>query len=239
MSDVRPSRRDLLAGTLAGAAVGVVATSGFSAFAASPAPPAPAGTLVFPPLPYSDTALAPVISQNTLSFHHGKHHKAYVDNGNKALAGSPLAQKPLAEILKATKGKPEQSAIYNNVAQAWNHDFYWRSMRPGGGGAPKGRIADKLNSDLGGYDGFKAAFSKAATGRFGSGWAWLVSNKGKLQVIDTANADNPLTLDLIPLIVIDVWEHAYYLDYQNRRGDHVTAWLDKLVNWDFAEKNLG
>ncbi|MES2640429.1 MAG: superoxide dismutase [Myxococcota bacterium] len=236
MSDHRPSRRDLLAGTLAGAAVGVLATSSFSAFAADPAP---TGPLVLPPLPYADTALAPVISQNTLSFHHGKHHKAYVDNGNKALAGSPLANKPITEILRATYGKPDQSAIYNNVAQAWNHDFYWQSMRPNGGGAPTGRIADKIKSDLGGYDAFKAAFSKSATGRFGSGWAWLVSNKGKLEVIDTPNADNPLTLGLTPLVVIDVWEHAYYLDYQNRRADHVTAWLDKLVNWDFAEKNLG
>ncbi len=239
MSDLRPSRRDLLAGTIAGVAVGALASRSFSALAADPAPP-PKGPLTLAPLPYADTALAPAISQNTLSFHYGKHHKAYVDNGNKAIAGSPLASRPIPEILAATFGKADQAAIYNNVGQAWNHDFYWKSMRPGGGGAPSGRLADKLKSDLGGYDAFKGAFSKVATGRFGSGWAWLVSDaKGKLQVIDTPNADSPLTLGLKPLVVLDVWEHAYYLDYQNRRADYVTAWLDKLVNWEFAEKNLG
>ncbi|MDP2311176.1 MAG: superoxide dismutase [Pseudomonadota bacterium] len=245
MSELRPSRRDLLAGTLAGAAVSVLATRSFSALAADPAPPAPvpvapAGPLILLPLPYADTALAPVISQNTLSFHYGKHHKAYVDNGNKALAGSTLfARQSIPEILRATQGKPELAAVYNNVAQAWNHQFYWQSMRPGGGGAPSGRMGDKIKSDLGGYDAFKAIFSKAATGRFGSGWAWLVSNKGKLEVMDTPNADNPLTLGLTPLVVIDVWEHAYYLDFQNRRADYVTAWLEKLVNWEFADANLG
>ncbi|MDP2312093.1 MAG: superoxide dismutase [Pseudomonadota bacterium] len=236
MSEVRPSRRDMLAGTLAGAAIGALATRSFSVLAADPAA---AGPLTLAPLPYADTALAPAISQNTLSFHYGKHHKAYVDNGNKALAGSPLASQPIAEILKATQGKPDQAAIYNNVGQAWNHDFYWKSMRPGGGGAPSGRLGDRIKSDLGGYDAFKAAFSKAATGRFGSGWAWLVANKGKLEILDTGNADTPLPMGLTPLVVLDVWEHAYYLDYQNRRADYVTAWLDKLVNWEFAEKNLG
>ncbi|MFN7144750.1 MAG: superoxide dismutase [Myxococcota bacterium] len=236
-----PTRRDVLVGTLAGVAAtaAVLATPSILVSPAFAADAPPTGPLKLPPLPYPDTALAPVVSQNTLSFHHGKHHKAYVDNGNKALANSPLAARPVTEIIKATYNKPDQTAIYNNVAQAWNHDFYWQSMRPGGGGAPKGRIAEKLQSDLGGYDAFREAFTKAATGRFGSGWAWLVSQNGKLAVVDTGNADTPLTAGQTPLLVIDVWEHAYYLDWQNKRADYVGAWLDKLVNWEFAEKNLG
>ncbi len=238
------SRRDVLAASLAGAAVGALAVRSLPSFAAEPAAPTaptapPAGPLVLAPLPYADTALAPVISQNTLSFHYGKHHKAYVDNGNKALAGSSLAQKSIPEILRATAGKPDQTAIYNNVGQAWNHDFYWKSMKAAGGGAPTGRMGDRLKADLGGYDAFRAVFTKAATGRFGSGWAWLVDTNGKLEIVDTPNADNPLTTDKKPLLVLDVWEHAYYLDYQNRRADYVGAWLDKLVNWEFAEANLG
>jgi Fe-Mn family superoxide dismutase len=230
-----PSRRHVLAGALAGAAVAAVTPPLIGRARAADA----AGPLALPALPYADTALAPVVSQQTLSFHHGKHHKAYVDNGNKALAGSPLAARSVPDILRATQGVADQSAIYNNVAQAWNHAFYWQSMRPGGGGAPKGRIADRIQADLGGYEAFKQAFTKAATGRFGSGWAWLVVKDGKLAVVDTANADTPLTAGQVPLLVIDVWEHAYYLDWQNKRADYVAAWLDKLVNWEFAEKNLG
>ncbi len=234
------SRRELIAGSLAGAAVGAVALSAPSLLVPSArAADAPTGPLTLPPLPYADTALAPVISQNTLSFHHGKHHKAYVDNGNKALAGNPLAGKPVVDIIKATYGKADQAAIYNNVAQAWNHEFYWKSMRAGGGGAPKGRIAERIQADLDGYENFKAAFTKFATGRFGSGWTWLVAKEGKLAIVDTANADTPFTLGYTPLLVLDVWEHAYYLDYQNRRADYVAAWLEKLVNWEFAEQNLG
>jgi Fe-Mn family superoxide dismutase len=189
-------------------------------------------------LPYADTALAPVISANTLSFHYGKHHKAYVDNGNKALAGTELEGRPLADIVRATY-KTDKVAIFNNVAQVWNHDFYWYSMKAGGGGAPKGRIADLINSSFGGYDAFKTELSQAALTQFGSGWAWLVSDGGKLKVTKTPNAENPLCFGQTPLLTVDVWEHAYYLDYQNRRADYVAAWLDKLVNWDFAEKNLG
>jgi Fe-Mn family superoxide dismutase len=191
------------------------------------------------PLPYPDTALAPVISQNTLGFHYGKHHKAYVDNGNKALAGTALAGKPVPDIIKASYGKADQTAIFNNVSQAWNHEFYWKSMKPGGGGAPMGKVLDRINADLGGMDAFKAAFTKAATGRFGSGWAWLVADGGKLAIIDTPNAENPIHMGKTPLLVIDVWEHAYYLDFQNKRADYVAAFLDKLVNWEFAAKNLG
>ncbi|MES2640430.1 MAG: superoxide dismutase [Myxococcota bacterium] len=196
-------------------------------------------TLSLPPLPYADTALDPVISANTISFHYGKHHKAYVDNGNKLLAGTDLEGRPMAEIIKATYGKADKAGIFNNVAQVWNHDFYWLSMRPGGGGSPKGRVADLINSSFGSYDGFKTELSQAAMTQFGSGWAWLVSEGGKLKVTKTPNAENPLVHNQTPLLTIDVWEHAYYLDYQNRRADYVAAWLDKLANWDFAEKNLG
>ncbi|MDP2311177.1 MAG: superoxide dismutase [Pseudomonadota bacterium] len=196
-------------------------------------------TLSLPPLPYADSALDPVISANTIGFHYGKHHKAYVDNGNKLLAGTDLEGRPMAEIIKATYGKADKAGVFNNVAQVWNHDFYWLSMRPGGGGAPKGRIADQINSSFGSYDTFKTELSQAAMTQFGSGWAWLVSEGGKLKVTKTPNAENPLVHGQTPLLTIDVWEHAYYLDFQNRRADYVSAWLDKLVNWDFAEKNLG
>ena len=196
-------------------------------------------TLSLPTLPYADTALAPVISANTLSFHYGKHHKAYVDNGNKLLAGTDLEGRSMEEIVKATYGKADKAGIFNNVAQVWNHDFYWLSMRPGGGGAPTGRIGELINSSFGGYDAFKTELTQAAMTQFGSGWAWLVSEGGKLKVTKTPNAENPLPHGQTPLLTIDVWEHAYYLVFQNRRADYVAAWLEKLVNWEFAEKNLG
>jgi Fe-Mn family superoxide dismutase len=195
-------------------------------------------TLSLPPLPYADTALAPVISANTISFHYGKHHKAYVDNGNKLLAGTDLAGKSMEDIVRATY-KTDKVGIFNNVAQVWNHNFYWESMRAGGGGAPTGRIKGLIDSAFGGYDGFKNELTQAAMTQFGSGWAWLVSDKGVLKVTKTPNAENPLPLGQVPLLTIDVWEHAYYLDFQNRRADYVAAWLEKLVNWEFAEKNLG
>ena len=196
-------------------------------------------TLSLPPLPYADTALAPVISANTISFHYGKHHKAYVDNGNKLLAGTELEGRPMEDIIKATHGKADKAGIFNNVAQVWNHDFYWQSMRGNGGGAPSGRMADLINTAFGGYDGFRTALTTAATTQFGSGWAWLVSEGGTLKVTKTPNAENPLVHGQTPLLTIDVWEHAYYLDFQNRRADYVAAWLEKLVNWEFAEQNLG
>ncbi|MFN7144749.1 MAG: superoxide dismutase [Myxococcota bacterium] len=195
-------------------------------------------SLVLPPLPYPDTALAPVISANTLSFHHGKHHKAYVDNGNKLLAGTELEGKPMLDIVKATF-KTEKTGIFNNVAQVWNHDFSWQSMRPNGGGAPTGRIAQLVSDSFGSYESFRSELSNAALTQFGSGWAWLVMDAGKLKVTKTPNAENPHCYGQTALLTIDVWEHAYYLDWQNRRADYVTAWLDKLVNWEFAEKNLG
>jgi Fe-Mn family superoxide dismutase len=191
-----------------------------------------------PPLPYAQNALEPHISANTLSFHHGKHHKAYVDNANKLLQGSELAGKSLEDIMKATAGDAAKGAIFNNVAQVWNHTFYWKSMKPAGGGEPKGELLQKLNADFGSLDKFKEEFKNAGATQFGSGWAWLVLDGGKLKAVKTPNADNPLVRNQIPLLTMDVWEHAYYLDYQNRRPDYIDTFLGKLVNWDFAAENL-
>ena len=193
-----------------------------------------------PALPYADTALEPVISSRTIGFHYGKHHKGYVDTLNKLLADAPdLAALPMPELIKTATANPNRTAIFNNAAQVWNHTFYWNSMRPGGGGQPSGKLKEKIDSDLGGYDKFREEFKKAAMTQFGSGWAWLIVKDGKLAITKTANAGTPVEQGLTPLITIDVWEHAYYLDYQNRRADYVDAWLDKLVNWEFAAKNLG
>jgi len=199
-----------------------------------------AAPIALPPLPYADTALDPYISSNTLGFHYGKHHKTYVDNVNKLIAGTELADQPVEQIVTATAGKPDKQAIFNNAAQVWNHDFYWRSMKPKGGGAPPKALTAKVDKAFGGWDGFKKAFSDAATTQFGSGWAWLVAKGDELQIVKTPNAENPLSdgKGTKPLLTCDVWEHAYYLDYQNRRADYVTAWLDHLVNWEFAEQNL-
>jgi Fe-Mn family superoxide dismutase len=199
-----------------------------------------AAPIALPPLPYADTALDPYVSSNTLGFHYGKHHKAYVDNVNKLIAGTELADQPLEKIVAATAGKPDKQAIFNNAAQVWNHDFYWKSMKPKGGGAPPKALAAKVDKAFGGWDGFKKAFAEAATTQFGSGWAWLVAKGGDLQIVKTPNAENPLSdgKGTTPLLTCDVWEHAYYLDYQNRRADYVAAWLDHLVNWEFAEANL-
>lgn len=194
-----------------------------------------------PPLPYADDALAPVISATTIGFHYGKHHQGYVTNLNKLLgAAADLADLPLEDLIRTTAVNPNRTGLFNNAAQVWNHTFYWSSMRPGGGGQPSGKLKDKIGADFGGFDAFRTAFKTAAMTQFGSGWAWLVEKKdGKLAVTKTANADTPLVAGDKALITIDVWEHAYYLDYQNRRADYVDAWLDKLVNWDFAAANLG
>jgi Fe-Mn family superoxide dismutase len=192
-----------------------------------------------PPLPYSDDALAPVISSTTMGFHYGKHHRAYVDNLNRLIAGSDLAGKSLEDVVKATTGDPDRVAIFNNAAQDWNHIFYWNSMRPNGGGAPTGPIAERIKDSFGDYAKFRQEFAAAAVGQFGSGWAWLVQEPDKkLNVVKTGNADTPMAQGTNCLLTCDVWEHAYYLDYQNRRPDYVNAWLDKLVNWDFATQHL-
>mgnify|MGYP001351552279 CR=1 FL=1 len=189
-------------------------------------------------LPYGESDLAPVISAKTIQFHYGKHHKGYVEKLNKLTSGTAFADLPLADIIAATAGQSDQQAVFNNAAQVWNHDFYWRSLRPKGGGTPPSALKQRLEASFGSIEKCKEALAAAANGQFGSGWAWLVQDGDRLKVLRTANADLPLTQGLRPLLNIDVWEHAYYLDYQNRRADHVQAVLDKLINWEFAEKNL-
>jgi Fe-Mn family superoxide dismutase len=190
-----------------------------------------------PKLPFEDNALAPTISSNTISFHYGKHHRTYVDNLNKAIASTDLAEKPLVEIARATAGKADKAAIFNNSAQVWNHTFYWNSLSPKST-VPSKDLADRIEKDLGGMAKFKELFAAAAMGQFGSGWAWLVLDGGVLKVTKTPNAETPITTAARPLLTLDVWEHAYYLDFQNKRADYVAAVLDKLVNWEFASKNL-
>ena len=190
-----------------------------------------------PKLPFEDNALAPTISSNTISFHYGKHHKTYVDNLNKAIAGTDLAEKPLVDIIRAVAGKADKAAIFNNSAQVWNHTFYWNSLSPKST-SPSKDLADRIEKDFGGMAKFKEQLSAAALGQFGSGWAWLVLDGGVLKVTKTPNAETPITTSATPLLTLDVWEHAYYLDYQNKRADYVAAVLDKLLNWEFASRNL-
>ena len=196
-------------------------------------------SITLPELPYPKDALAPYISEKTLEFHYGKHHNAYVVNANKLLEGTDLVQEAPETIIKKTAGDSSKVGIFNNVAQAWNHAFYWRCMKPGGGGLPTGAIAQKINADFGTYQKFCDEFKNAGATQFGSGWAWLVLKDGRLQVIKTSNADTPIAHGLKPLLTVDVWEHAYYLDYQNRRVDYLQAFVDKLINWDFVNTCLG
>lgn len=190
-----------------------------------------------PPLPYSENALEPVITAKTISFHYGKHHKGYVDNLNKFIAGTEYADLSLEKIITSTAGRPEKIAIFNNAAQIWNHTFYWNSMSPKGGGEPPAALKQRIEASFGSVDACKKELASAAVSQFGSGWAWLVLESGVLKVTRTANAEVPLTKGMKPLLTIDVWEHAYYLDYQNRRADYVNAVLDKLINWEFALQN--
>lgn len=192
--------------------------------------------LELPALPYAADALEPHMSADTLGFHHGKHHKTYVDKGNELLADAGIDADNLEDLVRASAkvGGP----LFNNVAQVYNHNFFWQSMKPAGGGAPSGAIADKINADFGSYDDFKKEFVAGGVGQFGSGWVWLVLDGGKLKIAKTPNAETPLTTSAKPILVCDVWEHAYYLDYQNRRPDFLGAFLENLVNWDFANKNL-
>ncbi len=190
-------------------------------------------------LPYAKNELEPFISAKTLDFHHGKHHKAYVDNTNKLIAGTNLADESLETIVKKTVGDAAKSGLFNNAAQVWNHSFYWQCMKPKGGGKPAGRVADKINETWGSFDKFAEELKNAGVTQFGSGWAWLVLDAGKLKVIKTANADTPIAHGLKPLLTVDVWEHAYYLDYQNRRLDYLATFIEKLINWDFVKTNLG
>jgi superoxide dismutase, Fe-Mn family len=192
-----------------------------------------------PPLPYAENALEPVISAKTISFHYGKHHKGYVDNLNKFIAGTEYAGLSLEKIIGGTAGQVERAAIFNNAAQIWNHTFYWKSLSPKGGGEPPAALKQKIISSFGSVDACKKELAGAAVSQFGSGWCWLVLDGGKLKAVKTSNAEVPLTTGMKPLLTIDVWEHAYYLDYQNRRADYVNAVLDKLINWEFAEQNAG
>lgn len=192
-----------------------------------------------PALPYARTALQPHMSEETLNFHYGKHHNAYVTNLNTMIEGTDLAGKSLEDIVAAADGDDSKAGIYNNAAQVWNHTFYWHSMKPDGGGMPTGEIAAMIDRDFGSYDAFKAEFAKAGATQFGSGWAWLVVKDGKLEVRKTLNAITPVTEPgVTPLLTMDVWEHAYYLDYQNARPKYIETWLSELVNWDFANENL-
>lgn len=193
-----------------------------------------------PSLPYAPDALAPYMSAETLDFHHGKHHKAYVDKLNELTASGPFAGKSLEEVVVGSYGKPETQVLFNNAGQHWNHNHFWKWMKPSGGGSIPGEVERRIVSDFGSVEKFKEDFKAAGVGQFGSGWAWLVKGAdGKLKIETTANADTPMAHGGTPLLVADVWEHAYYLDFQNRRPDHIQAWLDKLANWSFAEANLG
>lgn len=191
-----------------------------------------------PPLPYPKDALAPHMSAQTLEFHHGKHHQAYYTNLNNLIKDTPLASLSLEEIITTTANDPAKAGVFNNAAQAWNHNLFWPLMKPNGGGAPTGKIADALTHSFGSVDKFKEEFKAAAVSQFGSGWAWLSLEGSTLKVTKTANGVNPLTTGGKALLGIDVWEHAYYLDYQNRRPDYVQTFLDKLVNWDFVTELL-
>ena len=193
-----------------------------------------------PPLPFASDALEPHISARTFEFHHGKHHAAYVTNLNNLTKDTDLASKSLEEVIKvAAADLPAKQGLFNNAAQVWNHTFFWNCLKKGGGGKPGAKLLAKIESDLGGFDKFKEDFKAAAIGQFGSGWAWLVLDGGKLKITKTANADLPLAHGQTALLTVDVWEHAYYLDWQNRRPDFVQCFLDNLVNWDFVEANLG
>ena len=193
-------------------------------------------SIEFPVLPYASDALEPYVSAATLGFHHGKHHKAYVDKLNAAVSGTAYDGLSLEKII-ASAYEASDTAVYNNAAQSWNHTFLWHSMSPQGGGAPAGPLSDAIDARFGSLDGFRQAFRDAALGQFGSGWTWLVRTAQGLDIVSTGNADSPTMNGLVPLLTLDVWEHAYYLDYQNKRDTYVDAFLEHLINWKFAAEN--
>ncbi|MDY6953667.1 MAG: superoxide dismutase [Thermodesulfobacteriota bacterium] len=195
-------------------------------------------TVTLPNLPYDSNALEPHISSKTLVFHHGKHHSTYVTNLNKLIEGTGLAVDTLEDIIHKTAKHNDQAGIFNNAAQVWNHMFYWQSMKPGGGGLPTGSIAEKIDAEFGSYDKFTEQLKNAGLTQFGSGWAWLIIRNGTLEIMKTSNADTPIAHGVTPLLTVDVWEHAYYLDYQNRRTDYLDAFIRNLINWDFVNSNL-
>jgi Fe-Mn family superoxide dismutase len=193
---------------------------------------------VLPTLPYAEDALAPIISAKTLRFHHGRHHMAYIAKVNELISGTEFEGQTLERIILAVSGQADRVGLFDNAAQAWNHAFYWRSLSPKGGGKPPAELATMIDAAFGSLDVFKQQFAAAAVSQFGSGWAWLVRDGTTLKIVKTSNAQLPLTKGQLPLLTIDVWEHAYYLDYQNRRPDYVQAVTDKLLNWEFAAENL-
>ncbi|OJW47984.1 MAG: superoxide dismutase [Alphaproteobacteria bacterium 41-28] len=202
--------------------------------AADPSPP-----FTLPPLPYAENALEPYISARTLFYHYGKHHQGYVDTLNKLLKEKGLIASSLEQVIEMSSKSPALKTVFNNAAQDWNHTFYWSSMIPGGGGQPTGPILNLILKTFGNYDEFKKQFMEAGTKLFGSGWVWLVlDNHNELKIVPTKDADLPMIHDQKALLTCDIWEHAYYLDYQNRRKDYVEVFLDHLVNWDFANQNL-
>jgi Fe-Mn family superoxide dismutase len=229
---VEYNRREFVG--LAGSAVMAAAAIGVTGRAAA----APAHEV--PGLPYAENALEPIVSARTVSFHYGKHHQGYAATLKRLVAGTEYDGMALADLIGASAGKTERTAVFNNAAQVWNHTFYWNSLAPKPASAPSGTLRAALDAAFGDVDGFRKEFAAAAMGQFGSGWAWLVADDGgALKITKTANAETPITQGLKPLLVVDVWEHAYYLDYQNRRADYVSAVLGKLVNWEFAAANLG
>ena len=233
--DHSPSRRRFLTAALAGTtalALGDLVLPRMARAAGG------SGPVTLPPLPWAEDALSPHISARTIGFHYGKHQQAYVTKLNTLISDTPFADQPLVEVIKATANS-EQAMIFNNAAQVWNHTFYWNSLRPQGGGKPSGALAALIEKSFGHVEACKAELTKAATSQFGSGWAWLVKDGDRLVVTNTGDADTPIAHGQQPLLTIDVWEHAYYLDYQNRRADYVAAVLDHLINWEFAAKNLG
>ena len=190
------------------------------------------------PLPWDETALAPVISARTISLHYGKHHLGYVKKLNELVAGTRFADLPLEHVIAATVGNDETQKIFNNAAQAWNHTFFWNSLRPRGSARMPRAIATQIDDSFGTLDAFATKLCKAAVDQFGSGWAWLVARGDKLEILSTSNANTPITMGATPLLAIDVWEHAYYLDYENRRPEFARAVIDQLLNWDFAAEQL-
>jgi Fe-Mn family superoxide dismutase len=231
-----PSRREFLA---ASAVIAAASALPGSARAAAPSAVKTVSPLTLPPLPFAEGALAQVISPQTIGFHYGKHHAGYVTNLAKLVAGTALAGQSLEEVIRSTAGQADKATLFNNAAQVWNHNFYWQSLNPKGGGEPSAALKTKIEESFGSVDACKKELAAAAATQFGSGWAWLVQDGGKLSVMKTGNAETPITKGLNPLLTLDVWEHAYYLDYQNRRADYISALLDKLINWEFAAANLG
>jgi Fe-Mn family superoxide dismutase len=191
-----------------------------------------------PPLPWAENALEPVISARTIGLHYGKHHATYVKKLNELVAGTRFADMPLEQVITASAGGEDTKKIFNNAAQTWNHTFFWNCLAPGAGGEPSKAIARQIEESFGGFPQFKEKFSQTAVDTFGSGWAWLVARGDKLEILSTSNAGTPLTMGATPLLTIDVWEHAYYVDYENRRPEFVNAVVDKLLNWDFAAEQL-